>query len=499
MTYSHTADEQVRVAALRARTAIIEIARNDPSTFCGYVLKDEQTGKKITQAQMHDEWHDAITRHARLVLWSHVEAGKTQQISIGRTLFELGRNPNTRIAIVSNTAEQAKKIIRTIAQYITESEELRAVFPRLAPNPNRNLPWTSTSLTVDRTVIGKDPSVQAFGMHGNVTGARLDHVFLDDILDPENTSTEKQMQDGWTWVQQALMGRLSSLSQMCFIGNAWHPHDAMHRAAALPRFTSLVYSLFVDEEKETVRWPDRWPKERVHRTRLDLGPLEFARQLLCRARDDDQAKFKQKWVDQAIEAGDGYSLLTELRDLPNGFALFGGVDLSIGKSLGKGDLSVFCILLLHPDGTRQILNMESGRLTGPEIVARIEDLNRRYGCIFIVENNAAQHYIIQFARDLGPASIVPFTTGKNKVDPRFGIEGVAAELAGGKWIIPSRDGKVFDKDLAMFVEGMLYYDPKGHTSDHLMAVWFAREGARAFERGGRNKDDADGVGCRVIG
>lgn len=492
------ATEQAHVGIVRSRAIGLEVARHDPSTFCGVVLKDEQTGKRIEQTEMHDEWHDLVTEHNRLVIWSHLEAGKTQQLSVGRPLFELGQNPNLRIVIVSNTVGQAKKIIRTIAQYIEESEDLHAVFPRLVPTKNRTLPWSSTAITVDRNTISKDPSVQACGIHGNITGSRIDLLILDDILDPENTATESQMQGVWVWIKQTLMGRLAAQSKCIFIGNAWHPKDAMHAAAALPRFISRVYSVFL-KDNVTPRWPARWPVSRLQQSRVDLGPLEFARQLECRARDDEAARFKQEWINNALELGDGWSILTELDFLPAGFALFCGVDLAVGRSRQRGDLTVFFMILLHPDGTRQIVYVEAGRITGPDAVRLIEKLHKRFGCVFVVENNAAQHYIVQFSTELNAASIIPFTTGKNKADPTFGVEGIAAEIAAGKWIIPSRNGKVYNGDIAAFVSAMLYYDPKAHTPDHLMGAWLAREGCRSFERGRKTQGQSVGVGVRVVG
>jgi hypothetical protein len=493
-----SAREQQFVGAQRARTTLVDLARRDPSTFCGFVLRDEENGKPIEQHDIHHEWHDLVTEHPRLVVWSAIEHGKTQQLSIGRVLWELGRNPNLRIVIVSNTAEQAKKIIRSIAQYIEKSEELHAVFPRLRPSSNRTLPWSSTQLTVERAVISKDPSVQAFGLHGNITGQRVDMVVADDVLDPENTATEAQMKATWMWFKRAIIGRLTADSKFVMIGNAWHPHDAMHQAAALPRFVSRTYSVYEDREETVIRWPERWPPARLEATKLDLGPLEFARQLLCKARDDEQARFKQEWIDLAIERGEGYSLVPEIGRLPPGFVLYVGADLSIGKTGRKGDKTVFFAILRWTDGTRQILWVESGRLKGPEIVRRIEELDAALGGLFVVENNAAQHYIIQFSEELNAAAIIPFTTGKNKADPTFGVEGIAAELAAGKWIIPSRGGKPLNAELHAFVEALLYYDPNSHTPDHLMAAWFAREGCRAFERRGKS-GKRKGGGCRVIG
>ena len=64
------------------------------------------------------------------------------------------------------------------------------------------------------------------------------------------------------------------------------------------------------------------------------------------------------------------------------------------------------------------------------------------------------------------------------MDPAFGIESLAAEMANGKWIIPSLDGLPLTPEVSALIDEMLFYSPDKHTGDHLMAAWFAREGAR---------------------
>ena len=134
-------------------------------------------------------------------------------------------------------------------------------------------------------------------------------------------------------------------------------------------------------------------------------------------------------------------------------------------------------IVVHPNGSREILDVCSGRWTGPEIVQRIVDLHYRYQSIVIVENNAAQDFILQFTQAMSAVPVKPFNTGSNKYHPEFGIEGMATEMANGKWIIPNQHGSVHP-EVGAWINDILYYDPNAHSGDRLMASWFAREGAR---------------------
>jgi hypothetical protein len=459
--------------ANRARAARVKLARDDCAVFTRFVLKDESSGGKVAASPMHGEWHDLADARDRLVLMSHVESGKTQQLSVGRVLWTLGRDPNTRVMVVSNTASQAQKIVRSIAGYLDRSTELREVFPKLRKATVG--PWTSTQLTVERRGAPKDPSVQAIGVHGSVVGARIDLLILDDLLDYENTRTPAQRDDVWDWVHSTLFGRLTQNAKVICVGNAYHREDMLHRFERNPMWSTHRYPVLQPDNSSS--WPDRWPIERILRKREELGPLEFARQMMCQARDDGEARFKREWIETCLRRGNGKSLVNGLAAVPAGCAVYTGVDLAIQQHSGA-DLTVMFTILVHPNGDREVLNVESGRLAGPDIVSKIRDVHHRYQGIVFVENNAAQDFILQFTRYGSAVPVKPFTTGRNKAHPEFGIESLAAEMAAGKWLIPNNQGRMHP-EVDAWVNEMLYYDPKAHTGDRLMASWFAREAARA--------------------
>ena len=508
----------LRRAAARARNILAQRAREDPDAFCRFVLRDERTGGRIKQAPVHKRWHKLLSTHPRCIFWAHVEAGKTSQIAIGRVLYELGRDPSLRIAIISNTKDMAMKIVRLLGQYIQKSEELHAVFPNLMPADDPTLPWKAMALTVRRAGVGgKDPSVQACGIHGNILGSRVDLLVLDDILDHENTATPAPREDVYRWVRSTPFSRLTEDARVWCIGNAWHPEDAMHRFAKEQRFHG--YRFPVIDEHGNLTWPVRWPDTRIASAKLDLGPLEYARQLMCQARDDTSARFKREWIDMCLKLGNGMRVANSLEDAWDGPLpaellkdeeagedvkqpgylarahasiwrmggtpmVFTGVDLGVQRK-DSNDLTSLFTIKLEAGGLRRVLRIESGRWTGPEILHRVEQTYVAFGSIFVVENNAAQQYIVDFTRESDLViPVVPFTTGRNKAHPEFGVESIGAEMANGKWLIPNQHGRT-DEEVSEWITELLFYDPREHVGDRVMASWFAREGARRFADFGR--------------
>lgn len=467
--------EQLVREARAKRRVRIKLARTNPNHFCEFVLKDEETGRPVKQAPIHETWHHLCDTLDRLLIWAHIESGKTQQMAIARTLWDLGNNPNLRFLIISNTYNQAAKLGATIRQYIEQSADLHDVFPHL----KKSTPWGEKAFSVERPTFAKDASVQVTGIHGSVLGSRVDRILLDDVLDYENCRTEISRKDVIDWWKSTPAGRLIEGGKIRCIGTAFHPSDLLHAFAQTPGWQAYRYPV-VNPETGQPRWPSRWPLPRIAAKREELGSVEFTRQMLCEARDDATAKFKREWIERCLFLGNGTVPATALKIVPRGFKVFTGVDLAVQQK-DSSDLTCMFTIAVDPMGVRNVLSCESGRWAGPEIVDRIIDVHHRYQSIVIVENNAAQDFILQFARARSAVPMRAFTTGRSKAHPEFGIEGIATEMENGKWKIPNRDGACHP-EIQAWIDEMLYYDPGAHTGDRLMASWFARWAATEGDR-----------------
>jgi len=246
-------------------------------------------------------------------------------------------------------------------------------------------------------------------------------------------------------------------------------------------------------------WPDRWPPDRLIDKREELGPLEFARQMLCEARAEGQSRFRQSDIDLCLMKGRGKQILPFLRDIPPGCQTFTGVDLAISRKKTAAK-TVFFTILVHSDDTREVINVEAGRWTAQEILERLESVHKRFQSRLIVENNAAQDFLVQLAQNRA-LPVTAHTTGKNKTHPIYGVESLSAELSRGQWMIPCDATGTVSPEVREWIDQMLYYDPAGHTGDHLMACWIAREGCRRGtfnHRVGAGGEPASGAEASVV-
>lgn len=467
----------------------VKLARENVNTLAEFVIRDEETGAPIEQLPQHERWHEIANQHSRFVLWSYPESGKSTQLVVARSIDTLAHDPTRRIVICSDTEKQAKKPLGQIKQLIESSEALHEVHPNL----RRGSKWTDTEITVQRPYASRDPSIQAVGLHGAIQGARIDDLYLDDILSQDNTKTEAQRKETAAWVRSTLFTRLTKRSRVIFLTNAWHPEDFAH---LLEKDGWFVERCPIFDADGDIVDPQRWNPERLQEKRIDLGELEFARMFLLKPYDEGARRFHHSWINRCLQRGKGAPVYQELPDeLPAGSFVVHGVDLGVGLRK-RNDLTVIFSLFVHPNDDRQPLKIQAGRWKGSEIIGRMAGAFDAFGGYFMVENNAAQEFIVQQAQEHEVVMpVARFTTGKNKADPTYGLESLAAEEEAGRWIIPNANATCgpdtvhgeLDEEIRAWVVEQLEYDPQAHTGDRLMGSWLARELARRIRRKLRKK------------
>jgi hypothetical protein len=243
---------------------------------------------------MHELW----SAHARSVVYGSAELGKSSQL-VARVAWELGSNPALRVSYVSGTESQAERVVRAVTRLV-ESQPVRRVFPGARVESRRDGGFTLAG----RPSSAKDPSVTPTGLgQGSTLGARYDLVVGDDLLDLESTRTPQGREAAWSAFVSVHLSRLAPGGRVWLAGTAWHPDDVLHRAARLPGWHSARFPVLDASGAPT--WPERWPPERVEARRLELGPLAFARVMMCEPLSAESLVFPVEHNARALASGDG--------------------------------------------------------------------------------------------------------------------------------------------------------------------------------------------------
>jgi hypothetical protein len=374
--------------------------------------------------------------------------------------------------------------------------------------------WTQTKLVVDRPAGIRDASLVAIGLAGALPGARLSWILVDDILTEENTRTEEGRRMVKRWFDTTVLSRRDVKGSKIVVTNtAWHPDDLTYALEATgwptlsmtadgdiaisnsPDFDSIeirpskkpgdVYRLAAhdreqyDHEEKIPLWPSRFSREVLDEFKRAMPAFEYDQLYSNKPRSESDSRCKLEWIElcksKARERG-VYSLAHNY----NGSNLtVTGVDLGIGLD-ARHDKTAFFTFEILPDGYRKILDIQTGRWTGSEIIDRLCDITTRYNSICRVETNQGQAFLMQFAMERNASLLLrPHFTGTNKGHPEHGLEALFIELENGAWLIPNDPSGNMPEEVAAWCKECLWYTPKKHTADVLIATWLAREEARA--------------------
>lgn len=205
-------------------------ARRDFRAFVEYVIKDEETGEKITLHEVHKQWIDHID-----YCWGHglhpcIQAsfghGKSCLLSVALPLFVIGRNQKIRIKIVSASDDIAMKRLGAVRSYIESDPDYHEVFPAVAPSKTQD--WTKHQVSVMRPTMPKDPTLEAKGISSTSMGSRSDLIIFDDVNDRKNTIEQPKVRERvWGNFRSVYMSRLEPNARVVTVATRWHEDDVI--------------------------------------------------------------------------------------------------------------------------------------------------------------------------------------------------------------------------------------------------------------------------------
>lgn len=470
-------------------------ARADANAFCEYAFNDDQKGMPLVQAWHHRLWQRMTDEHDRLVMWFPIEHGKTTQAKM-KLCRLLGQHPDRQYAFVSSKQNQAKKVLGSVKREIEGNPRLKLVYPDLAPQLSQvssaREEWGNTSIRVAGCPRGsKDPSLSAFGLDGQILGARFHGVIIDNPLDKANTRTDTLREWVLEVMKDEIFGRVMKGGFIWILDTAWFEDDALHVLSESPGWESVKLDAEVGHGDDETLWPAQWSKQRLEAKKLELGALAFDRQFKNLPMGQSTDYFKKHaweaaygrcpWFDEWPE--------WELTDL----YMSTGIDLATrpGES---NDLTAAATAVAR-GGRRRLVNLQSDRMGAVGILELIIDIFRKFHmpvierggfACFVVEDNAAQVYIAQLFEDVTTARalgltedeadairVVGRTTTSNRRDEQLGIPSLAVAIEMGRWDVAA------NPETQQLREEMRVWSPDiKHYGDRLMALWHADAGLK---------------------
>lgn len=316
----------------RVREVHIQEARDNFGAFLEFAFVDTESREPFEVQWFHDEWIEALTGNSWVMIIAPRSHGKTA-IIVAYIVWRLGRNTNLRIKIAAETDKLARKRLSEVKDHIERNPRVKEVFPDL----KRGRKWDQTMIEVERSLIDKEPSIEAVGVLTGATGSRVDLLIADDVVGRRNSLTvpanrEKVIQaweDDW-------MNLTDDSSDIVYICTLWHRDDNSHRMMKTGAYKTLFYAI---PDDFGAMWPDRWSEKKMRRKRTGMSSVAWARGWKNQPQDDKDKPIQEAWIkyENLSELGldpkkliwiTSYDLATRLKDVNDYFA---SVTLAIDK------------------------------------------------------------------------------------------------------------------------------------------------------------------------
>lgn len=315
----------------------------------------------------HETWYDAMDDPARrLVLLLAPRESAKSSVAITCAEQTLLANRQKRVGIVSKSEGIAVSFLREIVRDFESNEALIGAVGRLKPEKPRT--WNSNELVIEGADLGKDVSIFAIGVGGQVTGRRCDKLLIDDIETADTVITPERRARTREWLAKELLPILAPDGEAIVLGTRKHEDDLYSWLLAEG---SGWYVL--DETSQAILpdgssyWPERWPVEALLRRKAELDAVNLR-------------AWASEYMNQIIPSE------TRMFDpqawpvwhtLPDGLVYVQAWDLAISEKT-TADFTAGGTIGVDGDGNLYLVEARRGHWTFDETQRQIAEMGAKY-------------------------------------------------------------------------------------------------------------------------
>jgi hypothetical protein len=450
---------------------------------------------------------------------------KSETITVARTVYDIVRDPDIKVVLVSETQALAKKFLLRIKNILTSDlyKDLQTDFAPKGDWKKGSSSWTAYHIYIgNKSLEDKDPTVQAIGIGSQLYGSRSDRIVLDDTVSNKNYKDfDKQRQ----WVQEIVDSRLSRDGKILVIGTRIATKD-LYSELQDPEYyfnnespwTYMVQPAVLEYAEDPKDWVTLWPKSNIPWTKTEepdengLYPRWDGEQLSKKRNRMTASGWSRIYMQQQI-AEDNVFKEADIKACTSGRAaglipdnpiagrvggmkglyIIGGVDPAAS---GFTAMTIYGVDI--PSGKRYIIDLYNKAGTTPEQMKNtIKDFTIKYSVKeWRIENNAFQSFLTNDVDLKGwlasrGSNLVGHHTGSNKNDADLGVMAMTSLFEQRLIDLPttrdSEEVKSLVDQLINWRPDLTRNDLKKTKTDIVMSLWFCE--LRAIELVLRSNSD----------
>ena len=421
------------------------IAQASPVFFDSYYL-DLTTAEHRTNAlemieKLEEEARESNSKKKLLILQPRGR-GKSM-LAISYCLRKICTDRNTSILFISASAGQAEKRVRLIKQFLESDKVVEDWASNEMPAfKGSESKWTSTQLYVQRPGASVDPTLEAIGSGGKITGAHVDVVVIDDLEDDTTTGSAGVRAKTREWLNATVTPILNQGGLMLVIGTRKNADDIYAHMKADPTFAVIEdpaiktwpesFDYVVETDKSgreilkgvdvkgeyEVLWPEFRPIEHLLMERRSMGATLFAREMQNEVIAVEDSIIKPEWFNEAKTTTYCLGEPPATLDLEN-CVIVQAWDLSIESDSKKAntndtDYTVGVTLAKDEKGTIWLLDAYRNRgITQQDILNAIHTMYHKWSdfvrTVVVEKNSFGNLYVQQLQTTALPVKGVAMT------------------------------------------------------------------------------------------
>jgi len=139
---------------------------------------------------------EAYTRRMALMPRTHF---KTTIWTIAHSIKLVCNNPNIRILMIADTGTNASRFMQEIQQHFEFNEVFRWVFQEIIPDNFTKTRWSQYEMVVKRSLIAREPTIDAIGALGGSESRHYDWIKADDLVTEKCIRSDVEMDKVIHW------------------------------------------------------------------------------------------------------------------------------------------------------------------------------------------------------------------------------------------------------------------------------------------------------------
>jgi predicted phage terminase large subunit-like protein len=311
---------------------------------------------------------------------------KTSVVTIGRNAQMAVRDPNSRICIINEVADNAEGFLGTIRQHFENNRILRTLYSDIVPKDYRKTTWNNQAIRLNRQWMGPEDTIEAMGVLATLTSHHYTHIAYDDVISEDAVKSPQIMTDT---IERAKKFRSlmvdPALSTLDITGTRWSLHDIYsHFMQSLPKDRLGLFIRSAIKPDGTLLFPELLNQQTLAELRNEYGEYMFSCLYLNNPRDIANQDFNVgdlkfwRWSsDEESVVLYGHDGTIEGECELSKLDITVSVDLAVSERV-TSDCNAIVTVGATPDGRAIVLDTWVKRCTPLAVIERLIELRRRY-------------------------------------------------------------------------------------------------------------------------